>query len=180
MRRITDVQKIADCPSYMTYLTDSSEDDPDFELEHPLAKMVSAMQRTVATVVELQQTIIGNDRAPNSLNLCASDGIKLVAIRCRNHATSQPPSLYYSSKAGTTLNRKFHRSVDGRKLPGMEESRKPAVHGTHLIVASEPSTYEADEWELIGKNQCITVDGSGKFEVQDMEYDEQWNAETPP
>ena len=36
-------------------------------------------------------------------------------------------------------------------MKGVEE------HGDHVIVASEPSTYDLGAWELINKNECIMV-----------------------
>lgn len=57
--------------------------------------------------MELQQKTLGNKKAPNSLNFCTTDGKKMVAIRFRNHATQQPPSLYWSEFAGKTLNHKY-------------------------------------------------------------------------
>ena len=65
------------------------------------------MQKAVGTVVKLQREKLGDKAQPNSLNLAATDGGQLVAFRVRNYATEQPPSLYYSTKAGVTLNRKY-------------------------------------------------------------------------
>jgi glutamine amidotransferase len=47
----------------------------------------------VTTILELQATMLGTKMKPNSLNLCATDGVKMVACRFRNHATQEPPSL---------------------------------------------------------------------------------------
>jgi len=163
---------------YMTYLTASSTSKSAFEAEYSLDEMVSALHRAVATVINLQRTVIGDDkRKPNSLNLCATDGVKLVAYRFRNHATSQPPSLYYSTKAGTTLNRKYPGDADGRVIPGLTDyGLDVASHGKHLIVASEPSTYKTEDWELIGRNQYLAADGHGRFDVKDAPYEKEWDA----
>jgi len=91
----TDSEHIA--ALYMTYLT-SGGDKESFEKEYPVEEMERAMHGAVATVIELQKQILGGSAAPNSLNLCATDGVKLVAYRFRNHTTEQPPSLYYSTK----------------------------------------------------------------------------------
>ena len=122
--------------------------------------------------------IHSTSRLPNSLNLCVTDGVKLVAYRFRNHETSQPPSLYYSTKAGTTLNRKYPDVSDGSYVPGVSDTGKPdSEHGSHLIIASEPSTYKMQDWELIGKNQFVTVEADGSFDVLDVPYEQKWNAE---
>ena len=82
---------------YMTYLTKGG-DAASFDQEYPLDEMAVAMHMTVATILGLQHKFFGDKKKPNSLNLCTTDGIKLVAYRFRNHRTSQPPSLYYSTK----------------------------------------------------------------------------------
>ena len=162
---------------YITYLT-SSGDASAFENEYSTAEMADAMHKAVTTVIDLQRTILGDKkREPNSLNLCATDGVMLVAYRFRNHATSQPPSLYYSTKAGTTLNRKYPDHPDGIEVAGVTDVGKAeGEHGRHLIIASEPSTYKENDWELIGKNQCVMASPDG-FEMNDIPYDKTWDAE---
>lgn len=87
---------------YMTYLTRGG-DASSFEKVYSAQEMVEAMHRAVATIVGLQHKILGDRKKPNSLNLCATDGSKLVAYRFRNHRTSQPPSLYYSTKVSQIM-----------------------------------------------------------------------------
>lgn len=164
---------------YMTYLTDSAPASAQpFERAYPLSAMADAMHRAVSTVIALQREHFPDSkRIPNSLNLCATDGINLLAYRFRNHATSQPPSLYYSTKAGTTLNRKYPGDSDGCFTKGVtDQGKDPAGHGTHLIVASEPSTCYPEDWELVGRNQWISVDAEGEFKIGDVEYGEGWDA----
>jgi len=55
-------------------------------------------------------------------------------------------------------------------------TKKPEEHGSHVIVASEPSTYNAKEWILIEKNHCLMVGKNGKAEVEELEYPQEWNA----
>ena len=163
---------------YMTHLTNSSDEPDAFEKTYTLDAMAAAMQFAVATALHLQKSLIDeSDRKPNSLNLCATDGEKIIAYRFRNHATSQPPSLYYSAKAGVTLNRKYPDHPDGIKIQ-RDEERMARVenHGAHLIIASEPSTYKTADWQLIGKNQRIMADAEGTLLVEDVPYEEGWDA----
>ncbi|KYG41779.1 hypothetical protein M433DRAFT_27356 [Acidomyces richmondensis BFW] len=163
---------------YLTYLTGGGSDAASFEKEFSLEKMAEAMHQTVRTIITLQQKMLGGKAQPNSLNLCATDGTKLVAYRFRNHATEQPPSLYYSTKAGTTLNRKYPDHPDGIELPDrLCGTKNEKEHGDHLIVASEPSTYKSEDWRLIGKNQCVLYRPGGKLEVKDVPYEKSWDAE---
>jgi len=45
--------------------------------------------------------------------------------------------------------------------------------GKHTIVASEPTTYDEDEWHLIGRNSTLTVDEKGTETEEPIRYDEQ-------
>jgi len=165
---------------YMTYLTkEHGGDKASWERDYSVKEMATALHDAVATVLNLQQEFLGNAKKPNSLNLCVTDGTKLVAYRLRNHATQEPPSLYYSTKAGTTLNRKYEDHPDGAHIQD-DSGRKPrSKHGKHLIVASEPTTYHASDWHLIGRNQVLMADKEGGVVVRDIPYDQQWNAEDP-
>ena len=65
-------------------------------------------------------------------------------------------------------------SPDGKDNPKAVKS--PEEHGSHVIVASEPSTYVSKDWELIEKNHCLLVRKDGKAELHKIEYPEEWNA----
>lgn len=147
--------------------------------EYSVQQMHEALLQAVKTVIEIQQQVLGAKAKPNSLNLAVTDGTKMVAYRFRNHAEEQPPSLYYSTTAGVTLNRKYPDHPDGIDLPAAHrESRLDAEqHGPHVIVASEPSTYKEDEWTLIEKNQAVLVDRNGSPQVVDIPYEKSWNAQ---
>ena len=91
---------------YITYLTER-KGQKSWEQQYTVKQMRDAMRKVIGTVVNLQREKLGLRAEPNSLNLVATDGSQLVAFRVRNHATEQPPSLYYSTTAGVTLNRKY-------------------------------------------------------------------------
>jgi len=150
-----------------------------WEEEYTVDQMEQAMHSAVRTVVELQKKILGDNAHPNSLNLAATDGTRMVAYRFRNHANEQPPSLYHSTTAGITLNRKYPDHPDGIDLPKRLEGSRIAEeeHGAHVIIASEPSTYKDDDWTLIEKNQAVLVDKDGKMEVKNIDYDSTWDAQ---
>jgi glutamine amidotransferase len=86
---------------YMTYLTKGG-DASTFEKEYTAQEMAEAMHRAVATIVGLQHKMFDDKKKANSLNICATDGVKLIAYRFRNHWRSQPPSLYYSTKVSVS------------------------------------------------------------------------------
>jgi glutamine amidotransferase len=140
-----------------------------------------ALQHTINTIIDLQFHTLGEAAAPNDLNVAVTDGTQLVAVRYRNHPSEQPPSLYFSTTAGVTLNRKYPDHPDGAKGPHGpgkdtgkgEEGHNPKAHkksqehGEHVIVASEPTTYKDKDWELIEKNHAILVSGD-KVEVREL------------
>ena len=151
---------------YITYLT-SGRGIASWEESYPVDKMRAAMTKTVETVIELQHKHLGAEKVPaNSLNVAVTDGEKMVAIRCRNHAVEQPPSLYYSTKAGVTLNSKYPDHPDGKDNKRAKVT--PENHGMHVIVASEPCTYKQEEWELIGKNQWISISKEEGVKLGDL------------
>jgi len=91
---------------YITYLTEGNGKG-SWEKQYPVHQMRDAILKAIGAVVKLQRKKLGEKAEPNSLNLAATDGSQLVAFRVRNHKVEQPPSLYYSTKAGVTLNRKY-------------------------------------------------------------------------
>ncbi|KAI0476309.1 N-terminal nucleophile aminohydrolase [Xylariaceae sp. FL0804] len=188
---------------YMTFLAGRDGTREAWERQYALDEMRVALQRTVVMVMELQRAASGSGSgsgssedsafSANSLNLCATDGQRLVACRFRNHGAQQPPSLYWSEFAGTTLNRKYPGDPDGinpraqggpddadahgssGKEKEEEEKEKKKV-GRHTIVASEPTTFDENEWHLIGKNNMLLVDENGIETEVPLEYNEALNA----
>jgi glutamine amidotransferase len=158
---------------YITYLT-KGKGRASWNDVYPSSEMKDALDRAVAKVIELQQINLGDSRQPNDLNLATTDGDQLLCCRFRNHATEQPPSLYYSASAGVTLNRKYPDGADGDTSG--DPTKKPEEHGAHLIVASEPTTYKDEEWHLIKKNHGLLFSKGGKMEVQAMAYQKEWDA----
>lgn len=148
-----------------------------WEEEFTTREMAVALHKAVVTIMETQQKVLGNKAAPNSLNLAATDGRRLVAYRFRNHETEQPPSLYYSTKAGVTLNRKYPDQANGGH--NSQASRAAEEHGRHVIVASEPTTYKQEDWSLIPRNSCLLVEVNGDVTVESVPYEDKWNVEDP-
>ena len=163
----------------MTYLT-QGRGTVSWEEAYSVEEMRDSLKKAMGTVCQLQREVLGEGKASaNSLNVCATDGRQLVAFRCRNHAVEQPPSLYYSTKAGVTLNRKYpgHPDGEGRELGGSGKDKKAAEeHGKHVIVASEPSTYKQEDWMLIEKNHCLMVDSGMGVRLEEVVYPKEWNA----
>ena len=160
----TDSEHIA--ALYFTHLGE------DWDAEYSLQDMKRALERAVKDVIELQKALSDATQplTPSNLNLCTTDGNKLLAFRFRNSEEEQPPSLYYSTQAGVTLNRKYPGHPDhvpDKPIPedavGLKggSMRAAESHGNHVIVASEPTTHDDKEWELVPKNQAVMVGFEG-------------------
>lgn len=158
---------------YMTYLTDG-RGRSSWEEQYSTESMKLALVYSMQMVVRLQKEKWGDEAAANSLNIAVTDGSVLVAMRFRNHATEQPPSLYYSTTAGITMNRKYPDHPDGKE--NTTAYKAPEQHGNHVIVASEPSTYKHKEWSLIPKNHCLMAEADGSLSVQEIIYPAEANA----
>ena len=134
--------------------------------------MKGALEEAFCLIIQLQiKTVDTSKLEANSLNVCVTDGSQLLAVRFRNHVDEQPPSLYYSTTAGVTLNRKYPDNHDG--TPNDNAVKKPDEHGDHVIVASEPSTYKPNEWQTVPKNSVVLVDAVGALTVEEMEVSEE-------
>lgn len=144
---------------FFTYL-EQSRGDAAWSTSQPLEDVKAAMEQTIMKVLSIQRNVIGRtggEVAASSLNCAVTDGTQLFATRFRNHSTEHPPSLYFSTRAGPTLNRKYPGHPD-KAVDGTEDVNKEGSgHGAHIIVASEPITYRDEDWELIEKNTCLMV-----------------------
>lgn len=158
---------------YFTHLGD------DWGAEHSLQDMKQALENAITDVVELQRKL-ATPLTASSLNLCTTDGIKLVAFRFRNSDIEQPPSLYYSESAGVTLNRKYPGHPDYLKFEDPGDAARglvgidmldPEACGNHVIVSSEPTTRDEAEWTLVPKNKAVLVDfpdGKNRINITDI------------
>jgi glutamine amidotransferase len=164
---------------YITNLTKDG-DKSTWQEKFTVEEMVRAMVVTAIQIMELQQKVLGDKRYPNSLNFCATDGRKMIAIRFRNSTTGQPPSLYWSNTAGRSLNQKYPGHPDGAHLTNLNAIMTEKDNmGKHTIIASEPTTYDEKEWKLIGGNCAFTVDEVGQVMELPISYDESLDADEP-
>lgn len=87
---------------YMTFLTKKAGGGKkSWEEQYPVSEMKDALTETFKAIIKLQQKVLGADKVEaSSLNVCVGDGEQMAAFRFRNHKTEQPPSLYWSDRAG--------------------------------------------------------------------------------
>jgi glutamine amidotransferase len=86
---------------------------------------------------------------------------------------------YYSTEAGTTLNRKYPDNPDGNSSTDRFTVKAAEDHGKHIIIASEPSTYKADDWHLIPRNSLVTASEEHGVQIKPISYNSAWDAEDP-
>ena len=162
---------------YITFLTQGKNNGKAaWQEQYPVKEMAVALESTFKAIIFLQQKILGAAKAEaNSLNVCCTDGQQLIACRFRNHATEQPPSLYWSDTAGVTLNRKYPDHPDAESNDAAYKAKEE--HGKHYIAASEPSTYKEEEWNLIDKNTIAFMGVDGKPGMKKVDIEEEHMAQ---
>lgn len=120
----------------------------------------SALRGAILDIENLISSVGGyNSTSTHSaLNLVITDGTQLLATRYAYPVGREPPSLYVSTEAGPTLNRKFPGHPDGpREGEVLGARRKREEHGKSVIVASEPVTWKKEEWTLMEPNTLVFV-----------------------
>ena len=137
--------------------------------------MKEALFKTLQTIERLQHAL-SDPFEPSALNIAITNGSSLLCLRYRPHPTESPPSLYYSTTAGILLNRRYEGHPDGGKEKGEKEGGlkgdkkvKEGEKKAHVVVASEPSTFDKDDWVLMPKNSVLMVDGlGGEVKVEEV------------
>jgi len=172
----TDTEHLA--ALYITLLT-GQDGEAGFMKQYSTAQMKAALQTAFDTVITLQAKVVGAEKVTaSSLNCAVTDGVHFVAVRYRDHPTEQPPSLYWSTNAGVTLNRKYPDHPNGGE--NSRSHKDKSDHGSHVIVASEPSTYNEEEWTLMEKNTALMFDESGQITFEKMSVLGKQEEDVPP
>jgi len=146
---------IVDCINNLT------KQDGKSSREIKVEDMYIAVVNVFKHIIQVQKEVVGEEKMlPSSLNVCVTNGQQLVATRFRNATDEEPPSLYWSDRAGVTLNQKFPGYANGlgKEKTTKRETRPAEEHGRHIIIASEPSTFIEEDWHLIEKNSAVLVD----------------------
>lgn len=117
--------------------------------EHTPAEIEEAMKRTIQIITQMVHSmyIPGTGQScVSSLNFAVSDGNTVVATRFRDSPVEEPPSLYYCSVTSMEM-----------VAEEMEIGHDPTLPPKGVIIASEPLTYQSQNWTLVPKNQLIVV-----------------------
>lgn len=133
-------------------------DDWDTEMSIDILKkaMIQTLQDILGLIRETSSDFT-KLAMRSSLNFAVTDSCQLIATRFSSIHEFEPPSLYYSTTAGPTLNRKYPDHPDGKETK-KETCKATYDHGKHVIVASEPTTYKKKEWHLIPSNSFVLVE----------------------
>jgi len=131
---------------------------------YSIDEMKTAVRVTIKDLQRLIDAVGGDEGKHSLLNFGITDGEQMLATRYAYPEGVEPPSLYWSTQAGPTLNTKYPDSADGPcDAACMLKKRKD--HGKSVIVASEPATYKKDEWNLIPANHMVAVGRTFEVEV---------------
>ena len=149
---------------FFTYLGDDWKAEASLE---KLKECMVSMMKDILALVEKSAEGSGEDLPHSSLNFAVTDGSQVLAVRYSSMDNYEPPSLYYSTKAGPTLNRKYPDHPDGKTV---EKPAKASTdeHGKHVIVASEPNTYKSDDWHLIPPKSFVVIDKELNVNIEDI------------
>ncbi|GAA5992113.1 hypothetical protein JCM10908_001773 [Rhodotorula pacifica] len=88
-----------------------------------------------------------------NLALCHA-GTSFFALRFACPEQQDPPSLYWSTESGATLDRRYEGHPDAG---GLRDGKLPREeHGQHVVVASEPMTRGEDQaWHLLRNGDLL-------------------------
>ena len=123
--------------------------------------------RDILALVEKSAEGTDEELPHSSLNFAVTDGSQVLAARYSSMDNYEPPSLYYSTKAGPTLNRKYPDHPDG-KIVEKPAKASTEEHRKHVIVASEPNTYKSDDWHLIPPKSFVLIDKELNVNIEDI------------
>lgn len=150
---------------------------PVWERRHDLEDIRKAVEMTIKQIIvyQVEAAKEKNKGLPielqtldaSNINIVVSDGYQLLAIRCRNHVTQYPPSLYVSRTAGPSLNRAFvgnpnDDTVFNPYMLNFTEVQPTDAYKSHFIICSEPTTFREADWKLVDKNTGVMVDENMK------------------
>ncbi|GAA6025629.1 hypothetical protein JCM11491_007150 [Sporobolomyces phaffii] len=144
--------------------------------DFPLSRQLDALALAISTTVHLVEARGGYYSSDGgrhrrrgrlvdwfSANVCVTDGERLVALRyAYPPAAREPPSLYYSTTAGATFDRKYRGhpddDADDAALGRTDGTRARTSHAQHVVVASEPMTADEREWDQVRPGEILAVE----------------------
>lgn len=118
-------------------------------------ELISAMQKTFAIIIELQNQA-ETEEVPH-LNFALTDGKNLLATKFTSNKSNGPVSLYYA------LPEKIEVKNKELCLSGNSENRKA------ILVASEPLSDEKVVWQSVPNNSIFISDENLNYEILPIE-----------
>ncbi|KAF2398598.1 N-terminal nucleophile aminohydrolase [Trichodelitschia bisporula] len=115
--------------------------------------MLETIRRINALIADIPDELRTEDTR-SLLNFAVTDGHNVVCTRYVSSKTDEAASLFFSS--GTNWKEYGTRSEDGKANYKMERRDKGA---DIVLVASEPLTFERDNWVTVPTNSILTIHG---------------------
>ncbi|KAF1957695.1 N-terminal nucleophile aminohydrolase [Byssothecium circinans] len=129
-------------------------------LRKALLKTIERINALIKEVVGLEG--VGEEDSRSLLNFAVTDGESVVCSRYVSSRTDEAASLFWSS--GTSWKESSGRGGGGKKSAGGKDpSKKDYVmerrdKGSDIVlVASEPLTFERDNWVTVPTNSTLTI-----------------------
>jgi len=115
----------------------------DLNKEHHSGdELADALEKSISFLIRTSRKAGGG---PSSLNLCLTDGVNTVVSRFRDSETEDPPSLYFATGDSFKISAADHFRI----------SKKEPL--TMCLVASEPLTFEEEDWTLLDRNTMVLI-----------------------
>lgn len=115
--------------------------------------MLKTIERINALIAEVSPRPETAD-CRSLLNFAISDGHSVVCTRYISSKTDEPASLFFSSGTSWLEQKHGQRDGEGRVDYKMERRDKGA---DIVLVASEPLTFERDNWVTVPVNSTLTI-----------------------
>ncbi len=133
--------------AFAVFLDELHDSDPD----RPLDAMESALEATVRRLRVWQEAL--PEATPTTMNFAVTDGVNVVVTRYSAGGVA-PESLYVSR------GRRFVATDSGYDMVDSETDLRAA------IVASEPLTDDASDWQPVAPNHLISLSDALELRVR--------------
>ncbi|KAF2104809.1 glutamine amidotransferase [Rhizodiscina lignyota] len=145
-----------DCLDRMGYSPNSEEYSTDgfghAVLRKALLQTIERINGLIREVVQ-EQGMNGEDTR-SLLNFAVTDGHSVVCTRYVSSRTDEPASLFFSSGTSWRQQKNSTKDDEGKVDYKMERRDKGA---DIVLVASEPLTFERDNWVTVPVNSILTI-----------------------
>eukprot|EP01117_Protostelium_nocturnum_P007746 TRINITY_DN2772_c0_g1_i2.p1 TRINITY_DN2772_c0_g1~~TRINITY_DN2772_c0_g1_i2.p1 ORF type:complete len:479 (-),score=126.04 TRINITY_DN2772_c0_g1_i2:77-1513(-) len=140
------------------------------DIPHTGQALKEALLQAMLQILKLTAESDENPGA-SSLNIAVTNGEIVIATRFRNSNTDEPPSLYYTKKPRYECK----EATSSRRRSFCETESFHSV-----VIASEPLSYNEEDWALVPKNHLVIITKSHKVILEPINFDKSLFFDLPP